>query len=402
MSITVNLEMIKTAQEILKSVIRKTPMINCLWMSEKTGNKVYFKMENLQKTGSFKIRGAVNKIANLTNEEKKRGIIASSAGNHAQGVALGAKAQGIKATIVMPSTAPMAKVTATKSYGAEVILWGEVYDDAYNKACEIQKETEAVFIHPFDDDYVIAGQGTIGLEILEELPELEVVVVPIGGGGILSGIAIALKSLKPSIRIIGVQTANVPSMQEALKMGYPIEIKATTTIADGIAVKKSGNKTFEIIKKYIDEIITVSEDEIADAVLYMMEKNKVMTEGAGAIAAAGILSGKIKAKDKNICGIISGGNIDINLMDRIINRALFNQGRRYEFKTRVQDKTGELQKFLDVIKDNKANILSLDMNMFEESFALNTQEIKIIVECFNCEHKKEILNAVKEKGYLVY
>lgn len=402
MSINVNLEMIKAAQEVLKDVIRKTPLTDCAGMSEKTGNQIYFKMENLQKTGSFKIRGAVNKIANLTDSEKERGIIASSAGNHAQGVALGAKAQGIRATIVMPSTAPMAKVTATKSYRAEVILCGEVYDDAYAKACEVQKATGAVFIHPFDDDYVIAGQGTIGLEILEELPELDIVVVPVGGGGILSGIAIALKSLKPSIKIIGVQTANVPSMQEALKIGHPIEIKAIATIADGIAVKKAGSKTFEIIEKYVDEIITVTEDEIANAILYMMEKNKVMAEGAGATAAAAILAGKINAKNKNICGVISGGNVDINLVDRIINKSLFNQGRRYEFKTRIMDKAGELQKFLDIIKENRANILSLDANIFEESLALNTQELKIVVECLNCEHKTKILNAITEKGYLIY
>ncbi len=282
----------------------------------KLGANVYYKCENLQKTGSFKIRGACNKISNLTDEEKAKGVIASSAGNHAQGVALGAKMTGIKATIVMPETAPLAKVTATKSYGAEVVLNGAVYDDAYAKAVEIQKETGATFLHPFDDEYVIAGQGTIGLEIFKQLNEnVDTILCPIGGGGIIAGIAVAAKGLNPNVKIIGVQTSNIPSMKVSKENGKVTTAFNGATIADGIAVKTPGNTTFEIINELVDEVITVSEEEIAQGMLFLMEHQKVVAEGAGAVTTAALLSGKYKPqKDENVVCVISGGNVDVNTL----------------------------------------------------------------------------------------
>ena len=307
----VTLETIKNARETIKDIINITPVLESTKMSEKTGANVYLKCENLQKTGSFKIRGACNKIANLTDEEKANGVIASSAGNHAQGVALGAKMNGIDATIAMPATAPLAKVKATKGYGAKVVLNGLVYDDAYAKAVEIQKETGATFLHPFDDEYVISGQGTISLEIFEQLNEnVDTIVCPIGGGGIIAGVATAAKALNPSVKIVGVQTSNIPSMKESVKNGKVTTAFNANTVADGIAVKTPGNLTFDIIKDLVDEVITVEEDEIYQAMLFLLEYQKVAAEGAGAVSTAAIWSGKYQPKkDENVVCIISGGNV---------------------------------------------------------------------------------------------
>lgn len=406
----VTLESIREAQKTLEGVIKKTPIQDSPFLTKELEGNIFFKLENLQRTGSFKIRGAMNKIASLTEEEKARGVIASSAGNHAQGVALGATAKGIKSTIVMPETAPMAKVIATKGYGAEVVLCGQVYDDAYAKACELQKETGAVFLHPFNDNYVISGQGTIGLEILDELPNVDVVLVPIGGGGILAGIAKAIKSVKPSVKVIGVQTDNVPSMREAMKAGCPIEITSKPTIADGIAVRKCGDLTFEIIKECVDEIVTVSEDEIVNAIFFLLERNKVLAEGAGATAVAAVLAKKIDCKDKNVCAVVSGGNIDINLVNRVINKGLFNEGRRYEFKVSIPNKTGELQKVLDFVKECKGNIMCINQSMFEEightmyetSLTNNSKEVLLVVECIDIEHREMLKNSMEFAGYKIY
>lgn len=402
MSGVLTFSMIQEAKKTIGGVIRRTPLVECPALEEALGGSIYLKMENLQKTGSFKIRGAINKISSLTDEEKARGVIAASAGNHAQGVALGAKAQGIKATIAMPATAPMAKVAATRSYGAEVVLNGEVYDDAYAKACEIQKESGAVFLHPFDDEYVMAGQGTIGLEILEDVADLDVVVVPIGGGGILAGIAMAVKNIKPSIKVIGVQTDNVPSMREALKVGESIVVDATPTIADGIAVRKAGTKTFQVIKEYVDDVITVSESEIAKSILFLMEKSKVVAEGAGATAVAALLAGKVDTENKKVCAIISGGNIDINLVDRVINKALFDEGRRADFRVKIINRSGELQKILDILKKIGVNVLFLNGSMYQSSLIVNHQELHIVAECADMEQKKELYSNLTTAGYVVY
>ena len=338
----VTLQDIKDARETIKDIVRTTDILESNKLSALTGAKVFYKCENLQKTGSFKIRGACNKIASLTEEEKANGVIASSAGNHAQGVALGAKMCGIKATIAMPATAPLAKVTATRGYGAEVVLNGVVYDDAYAKAVEIQKETGATFLHPFNDKYVIAGQGTIGLEIFEQLNgNVDTILCPIGGGGIIAGIATCAKALNPNVKIIGVQTANIPSMYESMKNGKVTSAFKETTIADGIAVKTPGDLTFEIIKELVDEIVVVEEEEIAQGMLFLMENQKVVAEGSGAVSTAAILSRKyVPQKDENVVCIISGGNVDVNTLYRVIGTALAKEGRRFSFSTVIEDKPG--------------------------------------------------------------
>ena len=395
----VTFDMIKEAAETIKGSVKRTQIIECPTMEKLTGNKVFFKLENLQKTGSFKVRGALNKIMHLTDEEKARGVIASSAGNHAQGVALGATNLGIKSTIVMPGTAPLSKVMATRGYGAEVVQVGTVYDDAYKKACEIQAETGATFLHPFDDPYVIAGQGTIGMEIIEDLEDVDMVIVPIGGGGIASGIAKAVKSLKPSVKMVGVEAENAASMLEAVKQGCPCTIKTTPTIADGIAVARAGELTCEMIRDYVDEIVTVSEDDIARAILFLMEKGKVVAEGAGATPVAALLAGKIKEQGQNICCVISGGNSDINMIERIINKALILEGRKAEFNVVVPDRAGELFKVLQVLAEKKANILRINQSMYKTGIKINNQVAKIVIECANAEHRNEIAVAIREAGF---
>ena len=338
----VTIDDIRKAQDTIKDIVKRTDILESTKLSLLTNANIYYKCENLQKTGSFKVRGACNKIANLTEEEKSKGVIASSAGNHAQGVALGAKMNNIEATIVMPSTAPLAKVTATKSYGANVVLEGLVYDDAYAKAVEIQKETGATFLHPFNDKYVIAGQGTIGLEIFEQMNnKVDTILCPIGGGGIIAGIATAAKALNPNVKIVGVQTANIPSMYESMKSGKVTTAFKSTSIADGISVKTVGELTFNIAKDLIDEVVLVQEDEIAEAVLFLMENQKVVAEGSGAVTTAAILTGKYKPKEnENVVLIISGGNIDVNTLNRIVVKGLINSGRRFSFVTEIKDKPG--------------------------------------------------------------
>ncbi|MCC0630020.1 MULTISPECIES: threonine ammonia-lyase [unclassified Clostridioides] len=401
--INVTLTDVKKARETIKDIVKKTDLLESVKLSEKTGAKVFYKCENLQKTGSFKLRGACNKIASLTDEEKANGVIASSAGNHAQGVALGAKMTGIKSTIVMPATAPLAKVSATKGYGAEVVLNGTVYDDAYAKAVEIQKETGATFLHPFNDKYVIAGQGTISLEIFEQLDnKVDTILCPVGGGGIISGVAVAAKALNPNVKIVGVQTANIPSMKESIKNGKVTTAFNDTTIADGIAVKTPGDLTFEIINELVDEIVVVEETEIAESILFMMESQKIVSEGAGAVCTAAILSGKyVPAKDENVVCIISGGNIDINTLYRIIGVALAKEGRRYSFSTIMEDKPGNFAELTRIISENGGNILSANQGKLSAGEALGKQSAEFILETIDYEHIARIKKAIEEKGFKI-
>lgn len=322
----VTLEDVKNARETIKDIVKKTDVIESQKLKDLTGANVFYKCENLQKTGSFKIRGACNKIASLSDIEKQNGVIASSAGNHAQGVALGAKMSGIEATIVMPATAPQAKVEATKGYGAKVVLNGEVYDDAYSKAVEIQKETGATFLHPFNDEYVIAGQGTMALEIFEQLDyNVDTILCPIGGGGIIAGVAVVAKALNPNVKVIGVQTANIPSMLESRKRGCVTTAFKSTTIADGIAVKTPGDLTFEIIDELVDEIIVVEENEIKEAMIFLMQNQKLVAEGSGAVTTAGLLSKKyIPQENENVVCIISGGNVDMKVLNGILTDSFNN------------------------------------------------------------------------------
>lgn len=396
--IKVTLQDIQKAQETIKDVVKKTDILESTKLSTMTGANVYYKCENLQKTGSFKVRGASNKIANLTEEEKSKGVIASSAGNHAQGVALSAKMNDIEATIVMPSTAPLAKVTATKSYGANVVLEGIVYDDAYAKAVELQKESGATFLHPFNDEYVIAGQGTIALEIFEQMNnKVDTILCPVGGGGIISGVAVAAKSINPNVKIIGVQTANIPSMYESIKEGKVTTAFKATSVADGISVKTVGDKTFDIAKELVDEVVLVDEGEIAEGLLFLMENQKVVAEGSGAVTTAAILSGKYKPKaDENVVCIISGGNIDVNTLNRIIAIGLNKSGRRFSFNTDIQDKPGGLSELTRILSGLDANIIAANLSSINEIGRLNAH---MILETFDHEHIEKIKKAISEGGF---
>ena len=385
------------AKEKLSKVLLETHLIYSPIFSKESGNKVFIKPENLQKTGSFKIRGAYNKISNLTVDEKKRGVIASSAGNHAQGVAYGAKESGIKAVIVMPKSTPLIKVESTKQYGAEVILHGDVYDDAYKKAKELEEKEGYVFVHPFNDEDVLDGQGTIALEILEELPETDIILVPIGGGGLISGIACAAKILKPEIKIIGVEPEGAASAYEAIKENKVVELKEANTIADGTAVKKIGDLNFEYIKKYVDEIITVSDYELMEAFLLLVEKHKIIAENSGILSIAA--TKKLKEKDKKVVSVISGGNIDVLMISSMINKGLIRRDRIFNFSLNIPDKPGELAKVVDLIAELGANVIKLEHNQFKNLSRFKDVELQVTVETNGSEHIKNLVQTFEEKGY---
>ena len=391
------LEAFIKAKEKLSKVLLKTSLIQSPIFSKEAGNEVYIKPENLQKTGSFKIRGAYNKITNLNDEEKKKGVIASSAGNHAQGVAYGAKESGIKAVIVMPKSTPLIKVESTKQYGAEVVLHGDVYDDAFKKAKELEEKEGYIFVHPFDDEDVIHGQGTIALEILEELPETDIILVPIGGGGLISGIACAAKILKPEIKIIGVEPDGAASAYEAIKEDKVVELKEANTIADGTAVKKIGNITFEYIKKYVDEIITVSDYELMESFLLLVEKHKIIAENSGILSLAALK--KLKEKNKKVVSVVSGGNIDVLMISSMINKGLIRRDRIFNFSVNIPDKPGELAKVVDLIAQQGANVVKLEHNQFKNLSRFKDIELQITVETNGSEHIQNLTQAFEEKGY---
>ena len=391
------LEAFIKAKEKLSKVLLKTSLIHSPIFSKEAGNEVYIKPENLQKTGSFKIRGAYNKITNLSDEEKKKGVIASSAGNHAQGVAYGAKESGIKAVIVMPKSTPLIKVESTKQYGAEVVLHGDVYDDAFKKAKELEEKEGYIFVHPFDDEDVIHGQGTIALEILEELPETDIILVPIGGGGLISGIACAAKILKPEIKIIGVEPDGAASAYEAIKEDKVVELKEANTIADGTAVKKIGNTTFEYIKKYVDEIITVSDYELMESFLLLVEKHKIIAENSGILSLAALK--KLKEKNKKVVSVVSGGNIDVLMISSMMNKGLIRRDRIFNFSVNIPDKPGELAKVVDLIAQQGANVVKLEHNQFKNLSRFKDIELQITVETNGSEHIQNLTQAFEEKGY---
>lgn len=387
------------ARERLGTIIEKTKLIHSTVFSEESGNDIYIKPENLQKTGSFKIRGAYNRIAKLTEEEKSRGVIAASAGNHAQGVAFGAQKLGIKATIVMPKHTPLIKVEATRKYGAEVILHGDVYDDAYNKAKELQAEYGYTFVHPFDDEDVIEGQGTIALEVLEELPDAEIILVPIGGGGLISGVAAAAKMKNPQIKIIGVEPEGAASAVAALENNEVVELSEAVTIADGTAVKKIGNTTFEYIKKYVDEIVTVSDYELMEAFLLLVEKHKIVAENSGILSVAGLK--KLNVKGKKIISILSGGNIDVLTISSMINKGLVNRGRIFTFSVDLPDKPGQLVAVSEMLSNQNANVIRLEHNQFKNLDRFHEVELQVTVETSGEEHIEKIIKNFKENGYII-
>ena len=391
------MEMIEDARRTLDGVARMTP----LFQAPAIGENIYIKAENLQMTGAFKLRGAYNKICSLTAEEKARGVIACSAGNHAQGIAYSATKMGVKSIICMPASAPLSKIEATKKYGAQVVLVDGVYDDAYNRAIELSREHGYTFAHPFDDERVIAGQGTIGLEILDQLPDCGQIIVSIGGGGLASGLAYAVKHLRPDCRVIGVQAAGAASMYESLRQGRLTELAGVSTIADGIAVKKPGNITFELCRKYVDEVVTVTDDEIATAILTLMETHKSVAEGAGAASVAAAMFGKVDTSDRKTVCLVSGGNIDVSILSRVITKGLTKTGRITEFTTKVTDKPGQLTRLLELVSGTGANIISISHNREDQKSEINSCVVSMVLETRNPGHVEEIRAALSGAGYII-
>ena len=391
------------ARERIRGIVAVTPCPLSEPFSEMCGARIHFKLENLHRTGSFKERGAANKFALLTAEERKRGVVAASAGNHAQGVGYNAQRLGIRATIVMPETAPLSKVQATRKFGAEIVLCGNNYDDAYAEARRLQDAKGFVFIHAFDDDAIIAGQGTAALEILEQVPEIDVLVASIGGGGFLGGMALAIKTLKPSVRVVGVESSHLPKMRAALDAGGPIVIANATTLADGIAIKRAGERTLPLFRKYVDEIVGVDDEEVANAILALIEREKTVAEGAGAASAAALLQHKIGGlkPSTNVVCAISGGNIDPNVIARIIERGLVVEGRRVMIAVRVPDRPGMLAGVLAAVAAERANVLEVHHNRAFLSGAIGDTEIDLTLETKGAEHIESLIAALKSKGYAV-
>ena len=393
----ITLDKIYHAAFVLKEVARRTDLIyapNLLSDAE-----LYLKTENLQVTGSFKLRGAYYKISQLSDEQKKAGIIACSAGNHAQGVALAATRQGAKSVVYMPDSAPISKVEATKRLGAEVVLVAGAYDDAYAAAVKAQEETGATFIHPFDDDEVIAGQGTIGLEILEQMRDVDAVNVPIGGGGLISGVAYAIKQLQPSVKVYGVQASNAPSMFESHRQGHQITLDTVHTFADGIAVKHPGDTTFSLVEQYVDDIATVSEDEIATAILAMIEKQKLIAEGAGAVSVAAAMFHKLPIQGKKVVCLVSGGNIDVNILSRVITRGLVTSGRNANLVIALEDKPGQLVGVSEIISQCGANVVSVRHERSDPNMAISSCFLRVGMETRDFAQIEEIRRRLTEAGF---
>ncbi len=390
---------ILAAKERLTSIIRETPVFYSPFFSIESGSKIFIKPENLQVTGSFKIRGAYNCIAQLSPEEKKKGLIAASAGNHAQGVASASKALEVKASIVMPTVTPLIKVEATRQFGAEVILAGQNYDDAYEEAKRIQEKEGLTFIHPFNNPAVIAGQGTIGLEILEDLPDVDCILVPVGGGGLISGIATAVKAKRPQVEIIGVEPSGAASMKESLREGSPTTLKSVETIADGVAVRRPGELTFTAVQALVDEMITVSDAELTDAFLMLLEKHKLIAEASGVLPLAALRH--IQRKGKNVVAVISGGNIDVMTMSTMIQSGLVSRGRIFGFSLELPDVPGELVKVCQILAEENGNIVQVIHDQLKAADSLRKVTLEATVETHGHEHRIRILEALQRKGYQV-
>ncbi|MBS5190194.1 MAG: threonine ammonia-lyase [Lachnospiraceae bacterium] len=391
------LDRFEEASEIVKKVTQETKLVYSEYLSEQTGNKVYLKPENMQFTGAYKVRGAYYKISTLSEEERQRGLITASAGNHAQGVAYAAKRYGAKATIVMPTTTPLIKVNRTKSYGAEVVLYGDVYDEACAKAYELAEEHGYTFIHPFDDPAVATGQGTIAMEIFQELPLVEYILVPIGGGGLATGVSTLAKLLNPKIKVIGVEPAGANCMQASLEAGEVVTLPQINTIADGTAVKTPGTKIFPYIQENLDDIITVHDDELIVAFLDMVENHKMIVENSGLLTVAALKH--LNVKDKRVVSILSGGNMDVITMSSVVQKGLILRDRIFTVSIQLPDKPGELCRVAGVVAGVQANVIKLDHNQFVSSNRNAAVEIRITMEAFGTEHKKQIIAALREAGY---
>jgi threonine dehydratase len=399
----VTLQDIEEAHRRIDDAIYRTPCAKSDHFFQVAGiSALYVKLENLQRTGSFKERGALNKMLTLSPEERARGLIAASAGNHAQGVAYHAGRLGLNATIVMPERTPLIKVMATRDYGAKVLLHGNSFDDAYAEAVRIQEAENRVFVHPFNDPKIIAGQGTIGLELLEQNPYLEMVIVPVGGGGLISGVACALKELNPRIRIVGVQTAAMPSMKIAVEKGQLVVLDPANTLADGIAVKRPGDLTFQMVQKYVDEIVTVDEEEIANAILLLLERDKTVVEGAGAVPLAALINGKIpSARGRKVAIVLSGGNIDVNVVSRIIERGLVKDGRLIRLVVMLPDRPGSLARLMTAIAEQGANVVEIYHNRAFSKVALGDVQVEVTLETRGRAHIDELLAKLRTKQWQV-
>jgi len=397
----VTLADVQAARGRIRDAVYLTPCARSEMLSRVSRCQAWLKLDHLQMTGAYKERGALNKLLTLGGPERARGLIAASAGNHAQAVAYHAGRLGVAATIVMPETTPIMKVANTRGHGARVVLHGSNYDEAYAEARRLEREEGMTFVHPFDDEVVIAGQGTVGLEVLEQVPDLDAVVVPVGGGGLVSGIAVAVKALAPSVRVVGVQTEALPCMQAALENDEIVTLEAASTVADGIAVKRAGEITFEHVRRLVDEIVTVSEEEIASAILYLLEKEKSVVEGAGAVGVAAMMHHRLAGiEGKRICAVISGGNIDVNVVARVIERGLVKDGRLVRIDIKLLDKPGQLAKVSTVISHHKANVIEVHHSRaFTER--LGDTRLLLTLETRGPEHVEEILRALRERGYQV-
>ena len=393
----ISMELLRDARCVLSPVINLTPMIPAKGFVPDC--RFYLKADCLQKTGAFKLRGAYYKLSTLTDEEKARGVIACSAGNHAQGVAFAARDMGIPATICIPAGAPLSKIEATRSYGANVVLVPGVYDDAHAEAVRLRDEQGLTFIHPFDDERVMAGQGTIGLEIAEQLPDVDVVLVPIGGGGLIAGVASALRQLKPACRIIGVQAAGAASMADSLRAGHILTLPEVHTVADGIQVKTPGEKTFAICREAVDEVVTVGEAEIASAILTVLERQKLMVEGAGAVGVAAAMYGELDLRGKTVCALLSGGNLDVTMLERIITRGLAREGRTVGFSTVLPDRPRALAGLLGIVSELGANVLEVSHERSSLKADLGSTVVHLLVETRNRAHVDERFDALHREGY---
>lgn len=395
----VSFDDIVKAHEKMVGIVHKTPLDYSKTFSGFADNEVYLKLENLQKTGSFKVRGSYNKMISLKKEELEKGVIAASAGNHAQGVAYSSQMLGIPCTIVMPAGAPLSKVEATKGYGANVELQGTVFDDALAYALELKEQTGAAFVHAFDDEAIIAGQGTVGLEIMEQLPDVEAIVCPVGGGGLIAGLAAAVKEKNPAIQVFGVEAMACTSMAQSVKGKKPMTVEASPTMADGIAVKRPGNLTFELVQRYVDDLFCVDETEIAQTMMMLLERNKLLVEGSGASSLAAMLYQKLPIKNKKAVAIISGGNVDVSFISRIIERGMVEAGRFVQYSTILKDKPGNLEKVLGVVTEHHGNIMDISLSHMGDRIYPGYAQLILSVETRDRKHIEEIFDAFKKKGY---
>jgi threonine dehydratase len=397
--VPVSLDDILRARDAIQSTVRNTPVKRSGSLSARTGGDVWLKLENFQRTGSFKVRGATWKIRNLTDDERKAGVVAASAGNHAQGVAYAATAAGVASHVFMPQDATLAKVAATKSYGATVHLHGRDYQDAYEAAVAFQQEKGLAFVHAYDDPFIMAGQGTLGVEVHEAIEDLDTVLVPIGGGGLIAGVATALKALRPNIRVVGVQAEGASSVAPSLQKGRVVPLDEVQTMADGIACRTLGSQTFAVIQRHVDEVVTVSEAEIAEAILFLLERAKTTAEGAGAVSLAAVIGGHVDVEGEKACCVVSGGNIDMNLLGRIIQQGLVKADRIMAFETTVPDRPGAIVALLDLLARNRANVLDVDHDRYRLGVPLHRVAVDIHLETRGADHATQLIAAMRGAGY---